>query len=215
VCCINLLLITRFHVVKVPRSRFTKFELWNAAQSTTSAFQLAISVSHICTCMNGSQWNENCSVTTPLANLLSTRLGLLVVWSPGWQVWVPNYLCMPIIPPSCWPQTKPFLRHPPAVYHSTQNKDRCEEKYELLAQAKQKPSRSPFVFLSWLEMHFFNSLDKNMAILAKSQQMGLQDGFNISPQWLFRVFQDDSLTFHTSQSLLQILKRYQSNLSIL
>jgi len=109
---LQCLLITRFHVVKVPRSRFTKFELWNAAQSTTSSFQLAISVSHICTCMNGSQWNENCSVTTPLANLLSTRLGLLVVWSPGWQVWVPNYLCMPIIPPSCWPQTKPFLRHP-------------------------------------------------------------------------------------------------------
>ncbi len=56
------------------------------------------------------------------ANLLSASLGLLVVWSLGWQVRVPNYFkCMPIIPPSCWPQTKPFLRHPPpppAVYHS-------------------------------------------------------------------------------------------------
>lgn len=128
------------------------------------------------------------------------RLGLLVVWSPGWQVRVPNRAITPnacqSFPPAVDPKQSLFSDKTPQLSSEvTQNKDRCGGTCELLAHAKQKPLRSPIVFLSWLGMHLFNSLDKNMAIVVNSQQMYQQHGFNDDSST--RAFQDASLTFRT------------------
>lgn len=113
-----------------------------------------------------------------------------------------------LTPNKAFSQTPPPLPSPSAVYHSNPKQRQMWRKVWVTRTSQTKTFEESFVFLSWLEMHF-NSLDKNMAILAKSQQMGLQDRFNISPWWLFRLFrviQDASMTFHTSQWMLQISK---------
>lgn len=130
------------------------------------------------------------------------RLGLLVVWSVGWQVRVPNRAITPnacqSFPPAVDPKQSIFSDKTPQLSTEvTQNKDRCGGTCELLAQAKQKPSRSLSVFLSWLGMHLFNSRDKNMAIAVDSQQMHQRRGFNDDSS--ARAFQDASLTFRTPE----------------
>ncbi len=63
---IDLPLVTRWHVMRIHMAEFTKLELWNAAKCENFSHRLAFPVWRIRMWMNGSQWNEKCSVTAPL-----------------------------------------------------------------------------------------------------------------------------------------------------